>query len=139
MFSPSMILASAVKVVELVGGNLSDLVINPADAQVRYRCLSTGEEQIAVGDGAAFSTIGTWLIQGPASLYELQYIAPGGDPTTPDALGTPHDMASTVEFGYLQTSIGSQTASGDVEILLKSTGKVLETATLNLTVNVDPA
>lgn len=138
MFFPSMVVGSGGQLVELVGGNLVDLATNPDDAQVRYRLLTTGEEQIAVGLGAAFSTIGTWLLHGPASDYQAQYISPGGDPTTPDALGVPHDLTSTVEFGYLQASIGSQSASGSIEIIRKVTGKLLVSETLNLTANVDP-
>ena len=101
MFIPSGVAAAAVDATdlrtELVGASLTDG--SGGAEEVAYRLLSTGEEQTSE-EGAAFSTIGTWLVVGEPAQFQARFNATG-DETTPDVIGVWHDLDVTVEFGLV--------------------------------------
>lgn len=138
MFAPSLLVGASHELVTLVGASLSELVTDPAEAQVGYALAINGEEQVKVDKASNFITIGIWLLSGDPSDYQAQFIAPGGDPTSPDPINTPVEMDTNPQWGLFQSGIGSQQTVGNIEIIWKPTGKRIAEAPLSMIVNVDP-
>jgi hypothetical protein len=75
--------------VTAIGADMTDVAIDPADAEVAYRVDSDGDVYERIGTGGAYSSIGTWLQTGANTDYEcLLTVVSGDDPTSGSALDT---------------------------------------------------
>lgn len=77
--------------VSILGGNVSDTVISPADAAATYFLNSSGSES---STPAAIS--GTWLISGYAADYDVRATVTDGAVTSGSATGSWLNMADSM-------------------------------------------
>jgi hypothetical protein len=124
--------AVGVKSVNAIAANLSDLDI--ANAAVGYLMLPTGETQTR--EGAPYSTVGTWLLQGTADEYEVRLTGTGDTPSG-SALNTWLPLDTNQGWELVQNSPGSLQFSGTVEIRRASNQVILDFASLIMLAEVN--
>jgi hypothetical protein len=73
--------------VTAIGVDITDVAIDPADAEVAYRVDSDGDVYKRIGTGGGYVSAGTWLQSGANTDYEcLLTVNSGDDPTSGSAL-----------------------------------------------------
>ena len=111
--------------------------LSPIDSYAGYRLTSSGNEQSGVGtSGPAYSTIQTWLKSGANSDYEVRATLNSGavqSGTTGSWLALTSDRA----WECIVTGLGTATANLTIEVRDDTTLEVLDSATVDLTAEVE--
>ena len=121
----------------IIGGSPYDLVADPDNAEARYRLNSSGAEQTYTSTDFAYTTVGTWLVSGTNSQFEVRATAVSGTVTsgtmnTWEALSTSREWTAAKTF-----SVGVKQAVITIEIRRASTGVVVDTATVDLGAEIE--
>ena len=121
----------------IIGGSPYDLVTDPDNAEARYRLNSSGAEQTYTSTALAYTTVGTWLVSGTNSQFEVRATAVSGTVTsgtmnTWEALSTSREWTAAKTF-----SVGVKQAVITIEIRKASTGVIVDTATVDLGAEIE--
>lgn len=122
--------------VALADETIAASVISPNNAVAGYALNSNGSVQQTINNST--SNIGTWLLGGAASGFEVRATAVSGTVTS-GTLNTWLSMSSTNSWTRVNSTDGISTAMTvlTVEIRVASTGQVLDSATITLEASVD--
>lgn len=121
--------------VQLVGASLSDQNSTPADAYVAYLVKSDGTERKQEGSGGVQVTIGTWLLDGVASDYEVMLqVTSGTAPNGGSAQGTYLPLSSTQWWSLTDTSLPGNALTNNCTVYIRDavTHVVLASATVTM-------
>ena len=122
----------------IIGGSPYDLVTHPDNAEARYRLNSSGAEQTYTSTDLAYTTVGTWLVSGTNSQFEVRATAVSGTVTS-GTMNTWETLSTSREWTAAKTfSVGVKQAVITIEIRRASTGAVVDTATVDLGAEIEP-
>ena len=121
-----------------IGAYLSDLAIDPDDAEVGFKVDSDGDVYSYNNFGDAYASIGTWLLSGSNSDYECK-LSGTGDTPAGSAIDTWLGCGSDRAWTLTQTTIpgGGKSFSGFIYWRDAATLEVLGSAPVYLAVDVD--
>lgn len=116
----------------IIGGSPYDSVSSPDNAEARYRLNSSGVEQTYTSTNLAYTTVGTWLVSGTNSQFEVRATAVSGTVTS-GTMNTWQALSTSREWNVTKTfSSGVKLAVITIEIRRASTGVIVDTATVDL-------
>jgi len=127
--------------VTAVGASLTDIAIDPDDAEVAFRVDSDGDVYTAVGLSASFTSIGTWMNTGANTDYQVRLSSGSDDdPTSGSSVGSWLDTDSDRTWTWTETVLAGTglQAERTVEWRDKTTMEILGSATLDVNVDVEP-
>lgn len=121
----------------VVGGIAFASAISPGDAIAAWRIVSTGQEQRGIN--GSFATMGTWLVSGLNSDFEVMMSMNSGDAFTGNSLDTWLVCSTTRTWSLIESTDGfaSKSGNGTLSIRLASSGTVLDSAVVVLTASVE--
>ncbi len=123
-------------IVSLDGASAYDLVFDPTNAEARYRLNSSGIEQSYISDDLFYTNIGTWLVSGTNSQFEVRATETSGTVST-GTVGSWLVLSTSREWTVARTTIGTKSVTLTIEIRKASTGVIVATATAQLDAEVD--
>lgn len=117
---------------------LTDLTIDPAACSVSYQLTSAGVAN-SITTSAGTGAIENWVNPTGAAgaNYEARVTVNTGTLTS-GTTGTWTALSSTQTWNVTRSTVGTKACNITVEIRLTSTGAVLDSATIDLSANVDP-
>lgn len=128
--------AGSSDVVALGGTTANDEVIDPNDASATYTIANTGVESQTTSSSGLF-TLGNWVTPtGNAANYECRLTVSSGT-FTGSSTGSWLACSSSRSWTVSQTSIGTNSADGTIEIRRASDLVVVATASVVLTAQVN--
>ncbi len=122
-----------------IGASLTDVAIDPDDAEVAFRVDADGDVYTQTDFGGAFGSIGTWLLSGANTDYDVGYFNVTGD--TPTGSLTETWLAANADRTWTLTETvlagAGKACSGTLKWRDSTTLEVLGQATVDMTVDVD--
>lgn len=123
--------------VSISNANLTDLTTNPTSCSVSYQLTSAGVAN-AITTSSGTGAIENWVTPTGAAgaNYEARVTVNSGTLTS-GTTGTWTALSSTQTWNVTRSTVGTKACNITVEIRLAS-GTVLDSATIDLSANVDP-
>ena len=120
--------------VSITNQTISNSRADPLDCVAQYRLNTNGNAERSNGLGGYSNISGEWLVSGSASAFEARFTPTIGTLTSgPSGWNA---LSSNLEFIVSQTSVGTKSCTGSLEIGLLGTSTALDTATIELTAEV---
>lgn len=118
--------------------NLTDLTTDPTSCSVSYQLTSAGVAN-AITTSSGTGAIENWVTPTGAAgaNYEARVTVNSGTLTS-GTTGTWTALSSTQTWNVTRSTVGTKACNITVEIRLTSSGTVLDSATIDLSANVDP-
>lgn len=115
--------------------DVSDLVIDPADAFAQYSLAANGVASTATSGGSGPVGGGEWRVSGASADYQVRATLQSGSITS-GTTGSWLSLSTGREWSISQTSFGTGSATLLIEIRDAVTLAVLDSATVTLTAEV---
>jgi len=118
---------------------LNSFVIDPADAAAGFRIHSNGTMQGSEDFLNWAIDLGTWLISGVNSAYQVRATLLSGDEPTGDNFDEWLALSSTRTWTHTSTGMAlDKSCSMLIEVRFVASGAILDTCTVNLSTHVEP-
>jgi hypothetical protein len=114
--------------------SLIDAAISPADATASFLFANDGSYALTADFGG---DTGDWMLRGAVADYEIRLTKNSGTDPGSGNLATWESLSSSRFWSWTRSGVGETTFTGLLEIRRASTGLVLDSGSVSITISVD--